>query len=247
MNRFRFARWEFLLVLLSGLAMNGQSATNDPFPAGVAAFEAGRFAEAARDFRAAAVAQPATGTLLNLGLAEWRRGRAGAAMLAWEQVLWLDPFEARARANLQYARNFAGVEPADYSWFERVSTWLPVNAWAWLAAGSLWLAIGMTVLPGVLRWRKAGWQPALAALGLAVFLLTLPAYFGVFTRTQLGFVLQKNASLRLTPTAESEVVTKLSAGEPARELRSRGEYVLVRTARGQGWLERNQFGRICPE
>ena len=114
-------------------------------------------------------------------------------------------------------------------------------------AGSLWLAIGVTVLPGVLRWRRAGWQQALAALGLALFLLGLPAGCGVFTRTKSGFVLQKDARLRLTPTADSEVVTKLSAGEPARELRSRGEYVLVRTARGQGWLERNQFGRISPE
>ncbi len=184
--------------------------------------------------------------MLNLGLAEWRRGRAGAAILAWEQAAWMDPFDARARANLEYARQFVSLEPPDYSWYERASTWLPVNAWAWLAGGSLWLAIGLTVLPGVFRWRRAGWQQALAALGLAVFLLCMPAHFGVLTRTKIGFVVQKNAPLRLTPTVESEVVTKLSAGEPARELRSRGEYVLVRTSHGQGWMERSQFGKICP-
>ena len=80
MNRFCFARWKILLVLVSGLELNCLAATNDLFTAGAAAFESGQFADAARDFRAAAGARPAAGTLLNLGLAEWRRGRAGAAL-----------------------------------------------------------------------------------------------------------------------------------------------------------------------
>jgi uncharacterized protein YgiM (DUF1202 family) len=67
------------------------------------------------------------------------------------------------------------------------------------------------------------------------------------TRTQLGVVLKKNLPLRLTPTTEGEVLTKLTAGESARELRTRGNFVLVRTAEGQGWILRSEFGRICPE
>ncbi len=247
MNRFGLVRWRILLVLISGVTMNCLAATNDLFATGTTAFQAGQFANAARDFRSAAAVQPATGTLLNLGLAEWRRGRAGAAILAWEQALWIDPFDAQARTNLQYARQFTNLEAPDYSWYERASTWLPINAWAWIAGTSLWLAIGLAVLPGVLGGRKAGWQQALAAVGLAVFLLSLPAHFGVVTRTKIGFVQQKDAPLRLTPTTDSELVTKLSSGEPAREVRSRGEYVLVRTTRGQGWIERSQFGRICPK
>ena len=247
MKRFCLAIWQILLVLILGAEMCCLAATNDPFSTAVEAFRVGQFATASRDFRVAAEAQPATGTLLNLGLSEWRRGRAGPAILAWEQALWIDTFDGRARANLLYARQFTSVEPPDYSWYERVSTWLPINAWAWIAGGSLWLAIGVSVLPGVLRWRKAGWQQALAAMGMALFLLSLPAHFGVFTRTKIGFVLQKDVPLRLTPTVESEVMTKLSAGEPVRELRRRGAYVLVRTPRGQGWVERTRFGRLSPE
>ena len=247
MNLFRFAHWKILLALFSALDFNCIAATNDFFAAGVSAFESGQFADAAQNFRAGAVPQPAVGTLVNLGLAEWHRGRAGAAILAWEQASWIDPFNSSARANLQYARDFASLEPPDYSWYERVSTWLPVNAWAWITGVSLWLAIGLSVLPGVLRRRKTGWQQALAAVALALFILCLPAHFGVFTRTKIGFVLQKDSPLCLTPTAESEVIAKLDAGEPARELRLRGKYVFVRTSRGQGWMERSQFGRVCPE
>lgn len=228
------------------LAATGAGAmTNELFASGRTAYDAGQFGAAAKALREAAQSQPASGTLLNLGLAEWRRGRAGLAILAWEQALWLDPRAEAARNNLEYARKFTGVEAPEFTWYERASTWLPVNTWAWIAGGSLWLAVAMAVLPGVLRWRRAGWQQALAALSLAAFLLSLPAHFGVVTRTRIGFVLKKDAPLRLTPTAEGEAVVKLNAGQPLRALRVRGDYVFVRSSHGEGWLERSGFGNIC--
>jgi SH3-like domain-containing protein len=80
-----------------------------------------------------------------------------------------------------------------------------------------------------------------------MFLVTLPAFIGVMTRSKIGIVWPKNVPLRLTPTAEAEVLMKLAAGDAVRELRTRGDYMLVRTAEGQGWIQRSEFGRICPE
>lgn len=236
-----------LALTLLGTGHNLRASTNQLFQQAVNSHQSGLFAEAAKEFRAASANAPASGTLLNLGLSEWRRGRVGAAVLAWEQARWIDPFDARSRENLRYARQLTGVESPDLSWYERTSTWLPMNAWAWIAGGSLWLTISLAVLPGVFRWRRSTWVQAFAALGLAVFLVSLPAHVGVLTRTQIGFVLQKNAPLRLTPTEEAEAMAKLSSGEPVRAVRARGNYVLIRTARGQGWIERNQFGLICPK
>ena len=236
-----------VVCLMVLLGTGARASANDPFLRGLKAYRQGQFAEAANHWRASADESPATGTLVNLGLAEWRRGRAGAAVLAWEQARWLDPFDQRARANLRYARQLTGVESPDYSWYERASAWLPANAWAWIAGGSLWFAIGLVVLPGVFRWRRSTWQQAVASLSLAIFLASLPALAGVSTRTQLGFVLEKETPLRLSPTAEGESATKLAAGQPARALRTRGDYVLVRTTHGRGWIENRQFGRLCPE
>jgi predicted oxidoreductase len=53
--------------------------------------------------------------------------------------------------------------------------------------------------------------------------------------------------LRLTPTHEAQAVTRMAAGEPARWLRARGNYVLIRTSRAIGWVEREQFGLTCPK
>lgn len=236
-----------LFLFLVTIASHGSPAdSNDAFVRGIEAYRAGNFALAAKEFRADST-PPTSGALLNLGLTEWRRGRVGAAVLAWEQARWIDPFDARARENLRYARQVTGVEPPELTWYERASTWLPASTWAWLLGGSLWLSLGLVVLPGVLRWRKSAWSQALAAFGLTVFLVSLPAQVGLLARTQIGFVLQKNAPLRLTPTDAAEAVAKLSSGSPVRALRMRGNYVLVRTAQGQGWLERSQVGLVCPK
>jgi tetratricopeptide (TPR) repeat protein len=236
-----------LAAALACLSLPGRAATNDFFAQGVALSQAGQFPEAAAAFEQAAQARPAGGTFVNLGITEWRRGRAGAAILAWEQARWLDPFDARAGADLKFAREAAQVDAPQLKWFEAASVWLPPAAWAWLTAASLWLATAMITLPKVLRWRKAGWPQALAALAFGIFLFSLTADFGVVSRTQIGFVLKKNAPLLLTPTREAETISTLAAGEPARRLRTRGNYFYIRTSFASGWIRRDQFGLVCPE
>ncbi len=235
------------LIILAAMlyaATTSRTMAKDVFTQGIAAGQAGQFAESAMTFEKLTQAQPAAGTLVNLGIAEWQRGHAGTAIRAWEQALWIDPFDARAGANLKFARPVAQVDAPQLKWFEVASTWLPPNAWVWLAGGSLWLAVGTMTLPRFFRWRKAGWQQSLAALGFGVFLATMTANIGVVSRTNIGFVLKKNVPLRLTPTRDGEVISNLAAGEPARRLRTRGNYNFVQTSSGKGWVERKNFGLI---
>ena len=243
-------RWNFALLLAALVWLTtvcpGRATTNDLFAQGLELSRAGRFPEAAEVFQKLAKAQPAAGTLVNLGLAEWQCGHAGAAILAWEQTRWIDPFDGRAAANLKFAREVAQVDEPQLKWYEAVSTWLSPNAWAWLGASMLWLTVGLLVLPGILRWRKAGWHQLLAALAFGVFLLCLTADFGVAGRSQIGIVLKKNAALQLTPTQDGEVVSTLAAGEPARPLRVHGRFAYVRTASGAGWIDQDALGLLCP-
>jgi tetratricopeptide (TPR) repeat protein len=217
------------------------------FHDGANAYRAADYEHAVAAFRQSVALQPSSGGLLNLGNAEWQCRHTGPAILAWEQALWLDPFNHSARQNLRFARKAAQVEAPDLAWYEVVSTWLPVNWWAWIAGASFWLAIGMATLPGILRRRKATWHQAVAALGLMVFLLSVPALVGVSTRSRLGFVQRNDVPLRLTPTLEAQAITRLGAGEPARYIRTRGDYVLIRTTRTLGWVEQAQFGLTCPK
>ena len=120
---------------------------------------------------------------------------------------------------------------------------LPVS---WRARMSSSVNRASRTSPSVLRLRKSGWQQALMAVGLGIFLLSLPANYGAWTRTSLGLVLAAETALKLTPTAEGEATTKLAAGEPARVLRSRGRYLLIRTRLATGWVEGEKIGFICP-
>lgn len=222
----------------------GSDSAQGWFDRGRAAYQAGNYKDAAAAFRAAAERQVSAGTLLNLGNAEWQRGRAGDAVLAWERVLWVDPYRAAARNNLALARKTGQLESPNLAWYEVVSTWLPMNAWAWIAGLSFWLAISMLLLPAVLRLKRAAWHQAVAACGLTLFLLSLPAHAGIYTRSNLGFIRQKDTPLRLTPTSEAQAVTRLAAGEPARLVRTRGPYALVRTPRSQGWVLNHELGLL---
>ena len=237
-----------MLVLLAacfGSRVLGQGAPAEAlFRYATNAYYSGEYIQAAGAFAQAAALQPAGGTLQNLGSAEWERGRTGAAILAWEQALWLDPFRQAVRENLRFARRSAQLETPDLAWYEVVSSWLPPNWWAWVAGISLWFAIGVSTVPGIVRWRKAAWQQAVAALGLAIFLLSVPAYFGVNSRAELGFIMIKDTPLRLTPTAEAQFIARLPAGEPARLDRRRGDYLLVRTSHAMGWVRQREFQLI---
>lgn len=236
----------WVVLALAWWALPGMTAgrAEDLFKQGAQAYAAGGFEQAASFFREAAAAAPAAGTLHNLGNAEWQCGRTGPAILAWEHAQWLDPFSANTRANLRFAHKAAQLDAPDLAWYEICSTWLPVNAWAWIACLNLWLAVAMVMLPGVLRWRKADWHQGLAVAGFAIFLLTIPALMGVHTRAKLGILLPKETPLRLTPTSEAQVLAKLPAGETARLERERNNYVFIRTGTAAGWVKREQFGLI---
>ncbi len=245
------SRIVILAVITAGLlwpGFGGATALAAPpssFRQGFEAYAAGGYDQAAAAFRDSAAQEPSPSAYHNLGNAEWKRGQPGEAILAWEKAQWLRPFDANTRANLRFARQKLQLPPPTLSWYEICSTWLPVGAWAILATLSLWLAVSLVLLPGILRWRKADWHHAVAAASLAVFLLTVPALVGVQTRTKVGVIRAKDTSLRLTPTREAQVLGKLPAGEMARLELRRGDYVYVRAGNDSaGWVERSQFGLV---
>jgi hypothetical protein len=234
------------MLALLAVAQDSFAAVETHFSAGTKAYEAGQFELAAKNFGVSPAETTASGTLLNLGLANWRCGRTGGAILAWEQAAWLEPLNRDARNNLSFTRETASVDALGLTWFEEASTWLPANWWTWLAVGSLWLAMAAVTLPGFFRMRKAGWHQMVSALSLGVFLLSLAPSIGVVTRSNVGIVLENHTSLRLTPTHSAESTASLPPGEPVRELRRRGDYFFVHTQNGNGWVEQRQIGFLVP-
>jgi hypothetical protein len=169
-------------------------------------------------------------------------------VLAWERARLVNPYDRRTRENLAYVRGEHLLGEPEPAWYEACAGWLPMNAWVWVASVSLWIAIAASVLPGILRRRRADWQQVLAAAALAVLLLALPACLGTHARTRLSVVLARETVVRLTPTRLGESVGRLSAGEMARMGRRLGEHVHVTAGGGlQGWVLHQDLGRLIGE
>lgn len=240
-----FARRHVLsLAILLWLAavFPARSATNS-FARGLAAYEAHDFTGAIQAFKDETQRAPSAEAWHNLGNAEWQGGHPGPAILAWERALWINPRDAEAAASLRFGRQAAPLGELPLRWWETYSTWLPMNAWAWLAAGSFWVAAILAfVMPVILGWRRQAWSQSLAAIGFGLFLLALPGMAGVHTRARLGVVLPPATPLRQTPTQHAHILTRLAAGEVARCQYGRGNYLFIRTSAGDsGWVEKNQF------
>ena len=234
-----------LFVLLLLLGSGTFSHADSVFQQACAAYEHGDYTNSAKLFRDSLANRMASGTLRNLGSAEWQCGKPGLAILAWERSLWVDPLNAAVRSDLRFARKAAQLEAPDLTWYKVVSTWLPADWWGWIAGISFWTSIAAILLPGIFRWHKAAWHQVVAALGLTVFLLSLPAHAGIYSRSRIGIFVQDRTPLRLTPTGEAQVQSRVPAGEPARFIRRRGTYLLVQTPSGRGWVETNQFAFVC--
>jgi hypothetical protein len=245
-NAARAIRPAGLLLMLLMATSSRADQQPDKFQQGIGACVAGNYTQAAAAFRECARQEPSSGVFHNLGNAEWLQGNTGEAILAWERAAWLDTFNRNSRANLRFVRRVAHLDSPPLSWFEVCSAWLPASSWAWTAMGSFWLAGALLILPQALRWRKAYWHQVGAALGLTIFLLTLPALAGIQTRARRGVVVAEETPVRLTPTREGEVLARLNAGETVTVARRQAGCVYIRTVGGiSGWVSTNNFRLIA--
>ena len=238
--------WDILAGCVVSWSVQGEvRATLNDFQRGTAAYEQKDFELAAQLFAASITNEMSAGAWQNLGNSQWQLGWTAEALIAWERARALDPFAAEPN-NLKFVRDTAQLRAGIDVVRDRGG----------LVAGGVVGVVGVreflvcdgaAAFAGGAAWRRAAGQQALVALGLGVFLLTVPANYGVWTRTRIGLVLAPETSLRYTPTAEEgEPVTRLSAGEPARVVRKRGNYMLIQTRRGEGWVEQRQLGLLFP-
>jgi tetratricopeptide (TPR) repeat protein len=235
-----------LALIISLSSAVPASAQVDPFQAGVAAYAAEDFGQAAEVFTQYVSTKPSSGAFHNLGNAAWQLGDPGTAILAWERAVWLNPYQKISRDNLLFARKSAQLDAPALTWFEACSSWLPVNAWAWIATASFWIATSLLLLPSALRWPRKYWHQAGAAIGLAVFLVSVPALAGVHSRAHRGVVVTDKTPVRLTPTENGEVLTRLPAGTTARMIRKDKGLFYIRTSAGtSGWIDGNNFHLVA--
>ncbi len=236
-----------LFLALSTFTAPAASAADAPFNLAEATrnYETGQYAQAMEGWRVAAGNAVSPSLLHNFGNAQYKLGHVGEAIAAWERARALDPWNRNTIANLRFIRGEAGLETPTLSWYELYSSWMPPDAWLWLATVTFWSGLGCMFLPPLLKHRRTWGTQAGAVIAISIFILTLPALAGITTRNALGVVIAPETSLRLTPTQEAEVLGHLPAGELARIEIVRGDYFYIRgEADRAGWVKGDEFTRL---
>jgi len=239
-----------LLALLGGNGLAFAAATAGPtnaFTAGNTAYAAGRFTEAAEWFHTELQQTPSAEALRNLGNAQWQDGKVGPAILAWERAQWINPRDAEAGASLRFARSLRELTTPTLRWWELFSTYLPSEAWGWLAVLSFWSTLCFAVIfPVTMGWRRTGGQQSFAAIGLGIFLLAVTGLAGVQTRLNRAIITSATVNLLQAPALHAPVAGKLAAGDAVRVASARGHFYYLHTGTGEtGWVVENQLKLIA--
>lgn len=221
-----------MLLIGAHSAVALQSPEVDParrFAAGVTAYRAERYSDAAREFGAAATAEPrAPDAWMNYGSASWQAADTARAVVGWQRALRLEPLatdarEALVRVDLPVDESLGDVPP------------LPVGALALVAASLWWLAW----LVVAFRTRRAG-STALALGGISLSLAFAAVAFtahSVVAGRGLA-VLDATGALRTLPALAAEYGAVARVGEVARIEERRGDWTRIALAGArEGWVE----------
>jgi len=232
------------LVVVVLLPAQSPAAVSAPFESANKLYEEGKFAEAASSYERLVQSRQVSAALyFNLGNAWFKSGQIGRAIAAYRAAEQITPRDPDLRANLQFARNQTPSPTLSPSRWQRWLGRLTLNEWTVLAAGAVWLWLGLLA---ILQGRPA-LRPVLRGY---VFSLTVTAGLLCacaaaalretrFIRTAI--VVTSEATVRYGPLAESPVAFTVHDGAELRVLDQKDEWLQVSAGpRRIGWLRRDQ-------
>ena len=207
----------FLLLLPLG-AGAAESYPDSLWKAGVEAYSAGQWEQAARDWSDIAAAGLGSKELYyNLGNAHFKAGEIAPAILNYERALRLDPSDPDVRYNLDFARSQTQDridEVPEFilkTWTRKMSYLLSSDAWAVLSLFLLALTLGLILLfllGPTANARRTGFFTGIAAL-----LLTLMCWG--FARSQKAAAERHDTAIVMRPVSS---VTSSPSSDAAKSL-----------------------------
>ena len=246
----RLLLFPIVLLLIPGRVGAQPDDLSRQFKDAIAAYEEGRYRQAADTYTSILEAgRASTALYYNLGNAYVRLDRLGQAIRYYEKARALQPRNARVLHNLEQARRRAGVYPGTLP-----PRGLPglVRGWSPLAivlAGILLLASGLVVAVawsspasrGVWR-RPLVWAPLVGGLFVVALGLGTSA---VQAQEARAVVVVDRATLHRTPKATARTDTSVSEGTLVEVRTDSTRWRRVRLASGAtGWVPARALGDV---
>jgi tetratricopeptide (TPR) repeat protein len=184
--------------------------------------------------------------LFDLGNSYHREGDFARAILSYKRAQWLSPNDPDIAANLQTAQKKAGVAVVEPRGSDTFSHFLSASGWAWVGTGAWTLLcvslFARTLLP---QWRSLIF---LWSFACALVLFTAIAAIIVSSPTlHQAIVIDKNASVLISPFPTAQTVFSPSPGETVTVQKAYDDFLLVTDSTGHsGWINKTQISLIIP-
>jgi len=238
-------------VVLAILLLGAATAPASPIEEGLAAYEKGDFARAARSFETALASGPkSAGLYFDLGQSLKKEGDAGAAALNFRRALMLNPRLADARMALSDTERSKGIPLAATDWrdflAERVALFpLLVVGFGIFWLGAFWLLAGLWLRSGPFAMISACLLAVIGAAGFSAVYLADPRFAW---RSAAVVISPEGASLLSAPADRSDVLAKLPPGSTVTWKRESGDWAYCATPDGKsGWMQAARVERVLPD
>lgn len=239
--------------LPAAVATAGEADPREAFARANSLYEAGDY-QAAADVYGTLVTRGYRGGNLfyNLGNANLKLDRKGAAILCYRKALLLLPRDQDLKSNLDYALSLVEdrLEPAPRSWparrWETAVGWFTLREWRLAAALLLWLLCASLA---ALIYAPAA-RPALSRVSAALAIFLLAAAAAAFSRARLegreqAVILAPEAKVRYGPSEKDVVAFVIHEGALVEIGDERGDWCQVSLPDGKaGWVRKEQYGRV---
>lgn len=244
-----------LLILIALLALSlptraAQIQKSQLFLSAQAAYDAGRFAEAAALYSGLATNGIDNVELhYNLANAFFKSGDLPQAVLHYRMAWYKAPHDPDISANLHFALSAVGAADPVPSLFERLFSTLSQDKWIiWAAGGyvacSLFLLLGILIRPARRAWVKASLVPA------AVVLLAVGGWYAwqqLLVANPEWVVVKSGATALFGPVEGSTAHYKIPLGALVRQrdVDPKG-WLEIEYDGKKGWLEKSYVKRVYP-
>ncbi len=221
------------------------------FISGIEAYQAGRYTEAIKKWRAIADDGVTNGELFyNLGNAHLKADHLGPAILWYERALRLLPNDPDLRFNLNYARSLTKDTPEEgatpimrilFFWKYQLSRRTVTIA---AITGNI---IFWVLLAGWRLTRRRGLWRAAVVTSVPVLILVLTAAFNFYEAAHLkqAIILPVKVSVRSGLQKTDTELFVLHAGAKVQVVRDSKEHYQIRYSTGKtGWVDRSAAGLI---
>jgi len=238
-----FDRTLTLYVLTAIAAFAATSEPENPFQAGIEAYQTADYKMAKAEFTAAVALDGTAAAHHNLGLVHFKLNAPAEAVWQLERAQLLEPFNADYRYKLEAVRQELGLFSDSTKWYTLASAALPTKIWLILATVSFWLLLAVSILPRISDTKLSNCLKTLSVISIGTLIVSIPSLWINLGLLQTGTIITDEAvSLHAAPASAAPESGTARPGERARILDQHNHFYEIETeGQATGWISKDGF------